>query len=406
MIDHEGSIVLAEIHSQLSAHPEEVGVLNLHSDHLTATHGKHRLVISVQVHADPDLHQDLAHAHAVVETDEGDLSGHLNACVIGTDPDRAAALKQTARSWVEAVAGPIFSLLHARPVLGADHFDGTDPGGVSGTHGFAGPLILRLSSEKFPAERLLDRPLFDFAPELAPAGVIHLAKATLGVKEGRWQRTIEVDGHQAAYVDAAWDAGMAAPQQVVASRFAVFHYADRPEFVTARRLLDEIIREYVKVFDHERDLQQTAQKLIQAGYPANIVDRVDHFLTLALGRALITSSLPFQPNEYYHRVLPSGELRRDNRLLHEPAYARGLMLADELARGPYLDAVKNLALYSAEVHAVNSLLNAGSRLEDCRSAPFLIPDFDTSGETFTRAVREALQPAPEPPKKAPWWKLW
>ena len=412
MNSSESTTVLQEIHRLLQPHEDVVGQLEMKSDYLSTKLGGKLFVIRVRIENDPGAHPSIAHAHVIVESEQTDLMhGQLDACVLGIDSDRQEALKNAASNWFEAAAGPIFSLFHARPVLNAEHFNGGEPWSVSGAHGFAGPLIVRFGADESIGAKLVERPLFQFAPEMAPPGIIHLTKATLNVDSHRWCRTIEVDGHAATYRDAAWNAEVPAPKQMIASRFATFHYADQPEKAAARQLLDDVIKKYVLVFARTRDMGQTRIQMMKAGQPEALVDRVDHFLTLALGRAIITGDMPIQHAVTYHRVLPSGEMLCDIPLMSEPAFARGKALAGELARSQ-LEVVKQLALCSAEVNAINNLLNAGGKLENCQASPFIVPDLGTTNEAFERALQMRAKQHSHPrtskaPKTTtPWWKFW
>lgn len=411
MSSADSSVVLQEIQRLLQPHPEVVGELKMGTDCLRTELGGKGFVIGARIESDPRAHPSIAHVHVIVESEHNDLNGHLDACVLGIDPNREAALKGAASSWFTAAAGPIFSLFHARPVLNAEHFSGTEAWGVRGAQGFVGPLVTRFGGDDSLGAQLLETPLFQFAPEIAPPGIIHLAKMTLNVVSKSWCRTLEVDGHLTTYRDTNWDARISPPKEMLASRFATFHYADQPKTISERQLLDDIIREYVKVFSHEQNLEKTYSKLVDSGRPEAIVDRVGHFLALAIGRALVTANLPIHHASTYHRVLLSGEMLRDIPLMSEPAFARGLMLVDELSQSQ-LEAVKRLALSSAEVNAVNNLLNSGGELEDCKGSPFIIPDLGTMNEAFERALSIYFSQTPDMSSglsnaaKKPWWKFW
>ena len=408
----ESTVVLQEIQRLLQPHEDVAGQLEMESDCLATKLDGKRFVIRARIENDPNAHPSLAHVHVIVESEQTELmNGSLDACVLGIDADRQEALKNAASNWFTAAAGPVFSLFHARPVLNAQHFSGEEPWGVSGTHGFAGPLIVRFESDEALVTKLFEQPLFQFAPEMAPPGVIHLAKATLNVNSNRWCRTIEVDGHAATYRDDAWNADAPVPKQIIASRFATFHYADQPDRIAARQLLDDVIRNYVQVFARTQAIEKTRIQMIQSGHPEPVVDRVDRFLTLALGRALITGNMPIQHATTYHRVLPAGEMLCDVPLISEPAFARGIALAGELSQS-YLEAVKQLALCSAEVNAINNLLNKGGKLENCQGSPFIVPDLGTTNKAFERALRfqanqhSQARATTNKETAKPWWKFW
>lgn len=412
MSSNDIAVVLKQIEKLLEPHTDVVGELICHSDYISTKLKGVEHTIRVKIVDDSNMHASMAHAHVIVESSQIDLKGYLDACVLGIDSKREAALKDAADYWFTAAAGPIFSLLHARPVLNAQHFCGDETWGVEGVHGFVGPLIVRLSSDESLAEKLIKESLFQYSSSLAPPGLVHLAKTTLNVVNGKWSRTIEVDGHQASYCDRAWNTQVVVPKQAVASRFATFHFGNQAEKVKQRQSLDDAIRKYVEIFEAHQDAAKICQALIEAGHSADTVDRVDNFITLAFGRALITDRMPFQPAQTYHRVMPSGELRYDVPLMSEPAFARSLVLSDELAR-THLETVKELALWSAEIDAINNLLNAGGKLEDCQGCPFLIPDLGTPSEVYEQAVQSefasrAQQQSMSAKTKIgkPWWKFW
>jgi len=100
-----------------------------------------RLELHVRVQNDPDIHSSLARCHMIARLCP--LAEELEACVVGIHSDREQALVEVAKSWRSLVAPPVLSLFHARPVLGAMYFAGTEAWGVAGCHGFAGPMRLR-----------------------------------------------------------------------------------------------------------------------------------------------------------------------------------------------------------------------------------------------------------------------
>jgi hypothetical protein len=158
----------------------------------------------------------------------------LEACVMGFGDTPDDALQEAAGIWLRVVGAPILSCIVARPLLAADHFDGREEWGIPGGHGFVGPFVVRGESAAIDLNALAASPAFKFDGYPAD-GRPHLAKVTLGAFAGRWQRTIEIDGHACLVSEEDWD-GMPAPSSpVMCTRFAVFFIADRhAEQVPAR----------------------------------------------------------------------------------------------------------------------------------------------------------------------------
>jgi hypothetical protein len=283
----EASIVLRALHQELDKHPRDVvGPLLLSGDVLSVFDGRMRL--AAQVISDPGDHPSLAHAHVVAEIG-GAVRGHaevatFDACVVGLHAERHQALAASAQNWVAAVAGPLFSLLHARPVLGAAHFDGSEPWGVAGCHGFVGPLVARMFEKEFDLSALEGAALFDYADALAPPGLVHLAKVSLEAENNAWNRNLEIDGHAAVYSEPHWETAAVAPRQGLVSQFAVFHYGGRPDAVEERRRVDEAIRQFLPAFRQADSTARAADLLESRGFGAELVDRVASFMPLALGR--------------------------------------------------------------------------------------------------------------------------
>jgi hypothetical protein len=154
-----------------------VGEVSFSDDRLSLLDGAVRL--RAAVYDDPGASPEMAHCHVTAEM--GAHGEPLDACVVGIHAERPKALAEVARVWVDLVAGPVLSLLHGRPVLGAEHFDGSDPAGVLGAHGFVGPMGWRFVPPEFRPEAFATR-LFDFAAEMAPPARVHIAKTTLTVR--------------------------------------------------------------------------------------------------------------------------------------------------------------------------------------------------------------------------------
>jgi hypothetical protein len=425
----EASAVLRAVRDELDRHPKDVvGPLDLAGDVLSVFDGRMRL--SAIVINDPGAHPSLAHAHVVADIgapgfDTGGPAARFDACVVGIDADRGRALAGCARHWMAAAAGPLFSLLHAAPVLGAAHFDGSEPFGVAACHGFVGPMVARMFEKELDLSALQDARLFDYADALAPPGLVHLAKVTLEATDGGWNRTLAIDGHQAVHSDVNWDSGLVAPAHGLVSQFAVFHYGERPAAVEERRRVDDAIRQFVRAFHDTGNTDRAAEVLESRGVPAELVHRVAPFLPLALGRVIVGDMGPtFSPD--FLRVRPDGGAER-LRLMREPVFARSSALARELLSGELLEPAKALAFTGPEVNAINSALHAGSKPQNLVLSPAIVPERGVTPDVVNRAIAQLQQrpPSPGEPRAAsrparpipahpdratkpakPWWRFW
>jgi hypothetical protein len=403
----EASLVLQAIRDELANHPPDVvGALTLNEDLLSASSDKLRL--TAFVHHDPGAHPSLAHVHVVAEIGFGSQAARLEACVIGIHSDRHEALAHSGRSWVAAVAGPIFSLLHAKPVLDAAHFNGSEPWGIAGCHGFVGPLTARFFEREPDLAPLEDAIVFDYADALAPAGVVHLAKVTLNATGEGWSRNIEIDGHEAVHSDANWNTGLPRTSQGVLSQFAVFHYGDRPRAIEQRQRVDAAIRQFVTAFQETGDTDKAADLLVARGIDAALVHDASCFVPVALGRVIFGSiGAKFSPD--FVRISRDASTQT-LRLMRQPVYARTTVLASELLSGQLMNAAKSLALTSAEINAINSALHAGSNPQDLSLLPPLMPDPDVGQTAMEEAMRQMQNSAHRAPPSSkpskPWWRMW
>jgi hypothetical protein len=96
----------------------------------------------------------------------------LDACVIGVNPDRTAALREAANKWLRLVGAPILSLMTQRYVLDADHFGADATWGVPGRHGFVGPAFARGAVDEIDFRVLATASFFQDAASLIEARTI------------------------------------------------------------------------------------------------------------------------------------------------------------------------------------------------------------------------------------------
>jgi hypothetical protein len=389
---NESAYVTEVIREELSAIGRDVvGPIELSPEGLSAY--DRQLLLSVDVRTDPGYHPSIAHCHVIARIGRTTFSDPLDGCIMGIDADRRVGLAKAARSWVQNVGSVLFSMLHARPVMGAAHFGPDDPWGVAGCHGFAGPLF-GYGIDESALRPLLAAPLFDFATAMAPPGLVHLAKAVLqGHDGGQWTRTLEIDGHAASHAESPWISVVPAPPNGIAARFALFHFGDQPGTVTDRKMLDDTIRRFVSAADTTTP-EAAVAKLREGGVAPDLFWRVSTFLPIAFFRVVFGQmNLRLSPD--YHRVGRDGQ-GTVLTLMREPTFARAIALAPELMAGGHAEGVKRLAMSSSTFNALNSALKAGSKPENLVfGAPAVAdPGF---------GVRHV---APPPPPSKPWWRFW
>ncbi|HZS38360.1 MAG TPA: hypothetical protein VFF06_16100 [Polyangia bacterium] len=168
-----------------------------------------------------DVNAQRAHVHVKAAIAARPQST-LEACVSGYGDTLEKQLADAARVWVHLAGAPILSLPAGRPLLDADHFDGSEPWGVPGAHGFVGPLrVMGPGAAALELAALARATAFTTgAPALGDS--LLLLKATLFGEHARWRRTLEIHGHESARTDDDWDLGLPAPvEPVVCIRFAV-----------------------------------------------------------------------------------------------------------------------------------------------------------------------------------------
>lgn len=403
----EVAVLLQVIRDELEKQgPTVVGHLVLTDETLSILDGKAKL--SAVIHDDPGAHPAVAHCHIIADTSV--QGGSLDACVVGAHSDRREALADAGRTWVETVAAPFLSLMHARPVMEAAHFDGFEGWGVSGCHGFVGPIRARFFERPFDLAVFSDAPVFEYAAEMAPPGAVHLAKVTLqAIGNGGWNRTLDVDGHSASHEDHPWDIGLAAPSQGIASIFAVFHYGDQPASIKARQKTDEAIRRFVSAFQATGNPEKAANYLRDEGIEADLVHQVATLAPLAFGR-MVVASIGASCAPDFIRVRRDGTVEQNVRLMHQPVFARSMALTREFMNGEFLDAVKRLSLESPEVRVINDALLSGSKPSNLKVSSPIIPDPEVSANAVERAIgrlRDCAQQNRTAVKIAKrWWKFW
>ncbi|MEN0068333.1 MAG: hypothetical protein AAGA48_39805 [Myxococcota bacterium] len=379
---NEAQLVLRAIHEGLGQSAADiVSPMTLWDDVLELLGGK--VELRVEVHHDEGAHPAIAHAH-VLATLEG-RDERLDASVVAVHEARGTGLGLVGHTFCDLVAGPLLSLVHARPVLGALPFDGNDPIGVRHHQGFVGPLAVRGLSESGPQSVFEGLPSFEFAEALAPPGRLHIAKAVFDVRnDGQIRRTLEVDGQTASHFDAAWRPRGGAPSNIVGLRFAVFHSADQGSLVRHQRALDEAIGAFIEHFAATRDRDAAADRLATSGVDPRIVHELRLFVPAAFARLVFDDRLPL--SRTFTRVRADGWTDEQVPFMRERPFARALVLGQRRMEQDSVLA-QELAMTSSEVSAINHALNQGSDLANIAPLAPLIPDPDVPYAVLERVAK-------------------
>jgi hypothetical protein len=143
-----------------------------------------------------------------------------------------------------------------------------------------------------------------------------------------------------------------------------------------------------------------------AGIPDGEADRAFKFTQTAWGRAFLAGlGVRFAPE--YLCFNGSGEVIESGQLDDEAHYAAAWKLASQYQSSA---GFQRLALMSADVHAINDLLNRGSKAKDLVTSPaflFLEAPTETGMQRARQVIAEhmaALQKAH--PVQKPWWRFW
>jgi hypothetical protein len=161
----------------------------------------------------------------------------------------------------------------------------------------------------------------------------------------------------------------------------------------------------------EATKDELRDRLVAAGYERALVARAIQFVPVAFGRALLDNlGIQFSPNY----ILLSGEGRLVERGLLESLAVYKTAQAMTSSRA---EAMRAVALRSAEVSAVNAALNAGSDPADLVAVPVVAFTEPTTEQGVARAQElleslaedarlEAGSQAEQPKTGKPWWKFW
>lgn len=165
--------------------------------------------------------------------------------------------------------------------------------------------------------------------------------------------------------------------------------------------LAEIVVSRAEFSEHE-----IYQAMGTAGVPEPIADRAYKFTQIAWGRVFLDGMGVRSPPDFLC-FNAEGDVAESGQLAEEPYFVAAMQLAKQHSQSP---GFIRLALMSADVNAVNSLLNQGSKPENLatsRAAFFLEPPTAVGMEKASRTLSQQFASTKTPAKRnKPWWRFW
>ncbi len=163
------------------------------------------------------------------------------------------------------------------------------------------------------------------------------------------------------------------------------------------------------------DVVEVYEALFMAGMTHDVADRVFKFTQIAWGRVFLDGmGINFSPD--YYCFNSAGDLIEAGKLVNQPYFAAAMELAKKYMSSP---GFKQMILTNADVKAVNSALNAGSKPENLVTGPAALFIESPTPEGMEKAQQLILERAkspdmpppeiikmPEPAVRKPWWKFW
>ena len=361
-----------------------------------------------------------AHVHILATLHEFD-DEVLDACVMGIGDSGETAFRQAAGIWINAVAGPIRSLLDDQPacntcrvgVPGGEVSRGYHPFdfGLPGLRAFVGPDFVRGFNDAQAAPSTDDWAWFRFAAESAAPRRIHLAKVTIQfMQPDGWQRVLEIDGHDVSLLDRDWPAAAPDCDFGYMIRFAVFESPRDSTVLAQRAELDRTIRFFAENFSKHASIDELTHAMVDAGFDQNLVDESAFFATMAFGRAFFEPRGVLYP-AHVIRARRDGRIETNVPLMSIPAYSRCRALAEKLRESMAEQDFLKLCFYHAESNAICQLMEARGENMDMTGIevlPSVVPDRGVSGATMKAALAmlESMLSKLSPSPKKPWWKFW
>lgn len=399
-----------------------------HEDHLELCDGKLKLFMEI-----PPLEKGMPienkHVH-VVSRIVSPVSVSLNACITGLSEGEIDPLHSVARNWVQFASPPIFSFIHSRELLGAEHFTGVEFWGVPRRHGYAGPLILRMiysenvkDVNSLPCmQKIGQEPLFVNVPELVESKGVHFAKVVVSLVRGEWERAIEIDDHDIRMHQDRWnpenfDKNEKPDALLMVLKYALFFEADDNRTKTKKEITDEILVKLMENYSIEPKPEISIDALMQMGFEKKTSEQLLDFAPMAFVRELLKEQKITFPETYYmirEDKSCSEALRLDENFI----YNRARILAPGFLYSPSTrEALQYWAESSEEISVISNALNNGSEPQNLLLLPSIlcegeidINEFKKIAERITelelKAAREKYNIPKSRQKKKKWWQFW
>ncbi|MCM8529157.1 MAG: hypothetical protein NE327_21725 [Lentisphaeraceae bacterium] len=343
--------------------------------------------LSVELLDESEQSHEVVHAHIIAKLLLQDKEEILEACVLGFGENRNKSIKNCGENWVDFVSAPMLSLLNAKPVLNANHFDEDDDYGVADCHGFVGLLIGRGVEDAYDLVSLQNEDLFKFVSEIAPPGRIHICKLVLRGENGKWIRNIEINGHGTIYFDSP-QYEILPPENGYITSYAIFHYFGDDKHIESRQKVDDAIKLFIDImFDFEGDMDKAFSALIENGYSPMLANSICCFTPTAFGRSLV-SGLGITFDDNYIRLSTIENKKME--LMSHAVFARSTVFA-EIVKLEEPEKYKLLALCSSIVNMINDSLNQGANPEDLKTASTILTDPNMTENETHIALNKVIQ---------------
>jgi hypothetical protein len=155
---------------------------------------------------------------------------------------------------------------------------------------------------------------------------------------------------------------------------------------------EEVVNQFWKIIEDNpaASVDDIYDLLADAGMPDNVADRCYKLAQVAWGRAFL-DGLGIDFSDDYLCLNGNGDLIESGLLSKEPFFIAATGLAKQYAISPTM---QEIALCSAEVHAVNDALNAGSDSNDLATGPtcmFIEAPTDEGMEKARQTIMEYMK---------------
>lgn len=177
--------------------------------------------------------------------------------------------------------------------------------------------------------------------------------------------------------------------------------------------LKNFVATAVELFRKHQDLEELdlLKILVDNGIPIDISRRLIEFMPTAYGRVFLGNS-DVNFTEYYERIdVESGKAKviEKRKLTDNPIYVEAFKFAQEEVNYDYdKDDFWAIAGRSAEMQAINNLLNQGSNLEDITFTPLGLTWEDDSQSDFYKIGKYSIvdEVVEDSEVKKSWWQIW